>query len=138
MQYAAVIVSSAVVIHRLVVVLVEVMFHAIGDVLLCNANVVIPVPSALLMVEAQGVQELVHNGTQSETASIQGIVLQIQLLRTVPETHRGVATAGFRCDINEICLIAGSLLEDQAGVRLENTYTSYDVITVLLICIDSS
>lgn len=85
------------------------------------------------MVEAQGMQELVHYGTQAEAASVQGVILQIQLLHTVSETHRGIATARLRCDVNVIFLITRSLLEDQTGVRLENSYAANDVITVLLI-----
>lgn len=113
MHDAAVVVLLVEIVHCLLVVLVEVVLHAVLDVLLVDANVFITIPRALLMVEAQGVQKFMHNRTQAEAADVQRIILQIQLLYAVSVAHVGVATAGLRGDIHIVRLIAGCFLENE-------------------------
>lgn len=133
MHYAAVVVVLVIVVHCVLVVLVEVVFRALCDVLLDNANVIIAIPRTLLMVEAQGVQKLMHNGAQTEAARVQIIILQIQLLHTVSVADIRETAAGLRGDIDIVRLIAGGFLEDETGIRLEQTYAANNVITMLLI-----
>lgn len=114
MHDASIIILLSIIVHSIIIILFKIKLHAFGDILLDNANVIVPVPRALLMVKAQGVQELMYNGAYTEAAHIEIIVLQIQLLHSLVEPNIRVTATGLGGNVHIIGLITSCLLEGEA------------------------
>lgn len=119
MQHAAIVVLLIEVIHCINVELVEVVLLAFLNIFEGDANVLITIRRALLMIEAQGMQHFVHYGAHAIAALVQRIILKIHLLHTILEANSCKAAARLRGYIHVVFLLLGDFLEGQTGTCLD-------------------
>ena len=91
MHYRADVVLGPEVVDLVLAVALEVVFHSGNDVALVDGHVLVPVRPALLVIEAQGVHELMHDCPGVDTAIVQAD----SLFPSSPSDH-APATPGFR------------------------------------------
>lgn len=126
MHHAAIIVLHAKVRHRVTVVDVKVVLLAILDVVPHDLDELVAIAGALLMVEPNRMDKLVHDRGQPEAPGIDIVRLQVKRLRTTPVADGRVASRP-GTDHTHVIRLLGARYKLQTGDGLDLTQTALNV-----------